>query len=357
MLITSTLLGSSAELDTRIATLELWLSSNPYSHKGRRLILLHLMEARLDRYALSRQPEDIDKAILTITEIILLPFPPLVDLYVYQLVVYRLSQLSQLLLIRFHLTSQLEDLKCSIDYSRHVYHSGLCLDRPIGLPRSRIIIRLIKTLHSHVDLEAKSATVTRTIEEMVGLCRELLISDISGDDLVDVIVILKDSFYVARGNTHGQTIDQVVEYIREAIPRCPPGSHLASGALADCLAIRVVRNVSIEDSQEAIALFDKIATSQPSGDRTNPSRRAALFKAANVARTQFALFPNLENLEVAMSRVRTALADPSLEDSPELAEYLEGLMRKRAEYFHLTHHREMVSSSLHKRPPPHHSNR
>ena len=77
-----------------------------------------------------------------------------------------------------------------------------------------------------------------------------------------------------------------------------------------------VTNSSIGDSQEAIALFDEIAASQPLGDKTNSSQSDALFQAAKVANIQFTLYPNLENLEEAMSCVRTALADSSLGDNP-----------------------------------------
>ena len=185
MSITTALLGSSTELEeceSRIATLQLWLSSSLYSDHERHINLVQLSYKRLERYALSRQPEDIDKAILDLTEAILLPLPPLVDPDVCTCVIFCFFQLARFLSTRFRLTSQPEDLKCSVDYFRHLYHSDLCLD-PIGVPRSQIIIEFIKTLRTHVQLEAGNATVTRTIEEMVAMCRELLISSISGDDL------------------------------------------------------------------------------------------------------------------------------------------------------------------------------
>ncbi|KAI0245549.1 CHAT domain-containing protein [Lactifluus subvellereus] len=336
----STKLG---EVDSHIATLQLWLSSSPYSRQERHMNLMSLSIERLKRYNLLEQPEDIDKAILHLTEAVLLPLPPLPDSGVCTYVVFCFFQLARSLLARFHVTRQPEDLEYSIEYFRHFYHSDLRLDL-IGVPRSQIIIELIEALGTHVELEVDSAAATRIIEEMVALCRELLISDILGDDLVDAIVILKDSFYTAVGSVPVDAIDQVVEYIREAIPRCPPGSHRASNALAEILALRSSMNSSIGDSQEAIALFDKIAASQPLGDKTNPSRSNARLWAAMVADSQFTSYPNLETLEEAMSRVRTALADSSLEDDPELTLYLEELMEARAKYFHLTEHSQMVSS-------------
>ncbi|KAI0253266.1 hypothetical protein BJV78DRAFT_1360333 [Lactifluus subvellereus] len=222
------------DIDSDIATLQLWLSSSSYSHQERRMNLARLSCVRYQRYNLLEQPEDIDKAILDCAEAVLLPLPPLVDSDVCPWVVFCFLQLARFLLIRFRLTSQPEDLKYSIDYFRHLYHSDLSRD-PVDVPRSQIITEFVEALGTHVQLEVDSATVTRTIEEMVTLCRGLLISDISGDDLVDVIVILKDSFLTSLKSGHVETIDQVVEYIREAISRCPAGSHTASNALADIL--------------------------------------------------------------------------------------------------------------------------
>jgi hypothetical protein len=103
-------------------------------------------------------------------------------------------------------------------------------------------------------------------------------------------------------------------------------------------------NASIGDSQEAIALFNNIAASQPLGDETNPSRGDGLLGAAMVASTLFTLYPNLENLEEAISRVHTAVADSFLEDNTQLTRDLERLIKARAEYTHLAEHPQMVSS-------------
>ena len=186
--------------------------------------------------------------------------------------------------------------------------------------------------------------LTRIIEEMVALCREFLISDVSGDELVDAIVILEGSVCTGLRGGHGEVTDQLVEYIREEFPRCPPGSHKASYALAKILALRSIMNALTGDSQEAIALFNKIAASQPFRDETNPSRSDGLLGVATVASTLFTLYPNLENLEEAMSCVCTAGADSSLEDNTQLTRDLERLIKARVECFDLAEHAQSVSS-------------
>ena len=340
---TTALLGSSTELDefdSRIAALQLWLSSSSYAHQERHLKLIELSCERLERSELSNQPEDIDKAILHYTEAILLPPSPLVD---SDICVYCFFMLAHTLFIRFQHTTQPEDLKYSIDYFRHLYHSGVPLDR-FGFPRSQTIIGFIRALGIQILLEAGSATAMRTVKEMVVLCRELLIFDVSGDDLVDAIVIVKDSVgnVFAAGHVEAKAcIGPIFEYLQEAIPRCPPGSHRAYNALAGSLALRSMMSRSAGDFQEAIALFDKIAASNPLGD---PSRSHALEWAALVAAGQFNFHPNLENLEEAISRSRAALADPTPENHYRLTENLEALMKPHAEYFHLVEHPRTVSS-------------
>ena len=290
------------------------------------------------------QPEDMNKAILHLTEAVLLSLPPLTDSDVRTCVVFCFFQLARSLFSRFHLKHQPEDLKHSVDYFRHLYHSDLRLRvDPFDIPRSQIIIEFAKALRTYVELEVSSAAVKRSIEEVVALCRELLISGILGDDLADAIGILTGSCYAGLKGRHGKVIDQVVEHIRETIPRCPTGSHRVSSALAQILAARSQINFSIMDSQEAIALFDKIAASQPLGDKTNPSQSDALLWAARVAETQFTFDQRVETLEGAISRVRTALADSSLEDNLEPFQYLEKLMKARIKCFHLTEHPQMVS--------------
>ena len=111
--ITTDLLGSSAnfdEFDSRIATLELWPSWSPYSHQKRHINFALLSDGQLQRYNLSEQPEDFDKAILHLTEAVFLPLPPLVDSDVCTCVVFCFSQLAQLFIDCFYLMSQPEDL-------------------------------------------------------------------------------------------------------------------------------------------------------------------------------------------------------------------------------------------------------
>ncbi|KAI0247154.1 CHAT domain-containing protein [Lactifluus subvellereus] len=176
--ITTALLGSSAELDEadgHIATFQLWLSSRPYSHQERHMNLTWLSIERLKRYNLLEQPEDIDKSILHLTEAVLLPLPPLIDSDVCTCVVFCFFQLARSLFARFHLTSQPEDLKYSVDYFRHLYHSDLRLD-PIGVPRQDFTLSLqwllrgllarFQLLHRREDLDEAVLLLQMSIDHI-----------------------------------------------------------------------------------------------------------------------------------------------------------------------------------------------
>ncbi|KAI0248467.1 CHAT domain-containing protein [Lactifluus subvellereus] len=162
-------------------------------------------------------------------------------------------------------------------------------------------------LNTHVELEAGS--ITHSAEEILVLCRELLTLNISGGHLVNVLVILGSlvATVAASGESWGEPLNQVIEYMREAIQMCPSGSHRASTTLARTLTVRFLRTHSIEDLQEAIVSVDKVITSQPLRDEQDPDKHNALFLVAQLSVLRFSVYQDLQNLEEAISRVRTSL--------------------------------------------------
>jgi hypothetical protein len=154
------------------------------------------------------------------------------------------------------------DLKYSIEYFRHLRNSDLPLET-LGVRPNDVTMRLVRALGARVELEAGSAT--QNIGEMVILCRELLTSDISGDHLAGSIVSLRDAVLSAPTITLGKTLDQVVEYMKEAIEMCPPGCQRASIQLAETLSVRFIQDKSIEIFQEAMVLFDDIIPLKETG--------------------------------------------------------------------------------------------
>jgi len=109
------------------------------------------------------------------------------------------------------------------------------------------MMRLVKALGTHVELEPGSAT--QNIGEMVTLCHGLLTSDISGDRLADSIVDLSHAVGLAsEGSSMGDTLDEVVDYMREAINMCPSGCPRTSMALGETLTHRFFQKKSLVSS-------------------------------------------------------------------------------------------------------------
>ncbi|KAI0246403.1 CHAT domain-containing protein [Lactifluus subvellereus] len=327
---------SITQLDDRIMKLHRWLSSHPYSHPERRYYLLNLANVRLDRLNLLHTNEDLDNAILHFTEVVLLPLHP--SDKTGSNVVLCLSILAKALLARFQITRQPGDLESSIDY----FHYLLNLDLPLGV-RKDVTVGLVKALGSHVELEVGNTTHST---EMLVLCRELLTLDSPGGHLVDAIVILKNLAVAASGESWEEPLDQVIEYMREAIEMCPSGSHSASTALAQTLTIRFMQTHSTGDLHEAIVLADRVIASQPLGDGQNKDKLDALFLSAELSVLRFSVYENSQNLEGAISRIRDSLVyhPPGHNLHSILIQYLADLTKKRSSYFHLTMHPQSANS-------------
>ncbi|KAI0248460.1 CHAT domain-containing protein [Lactifluus subvellereus] len=230
--------------------LQRWLSSHPYSHTERRYYLLNLANVRLDHHKLLHTNEDLDNAILHYTEAVLLPLRPLDN--TGPDIISCLFLLARTLHIRFLSTRQPGDLKSSIEYLRHLLNLALP-------PRVRedITVELVRALGVYVKLEAGSRT--HSAEEILVLCRELLALNISGGHLVNVIVILGSLAVAASRENWEEPLDQVIEYMREAIEMCSSESYMAYAValttLAQTLTLRFTRKYSIGDLQEAIAIL------------------------------------------------------------------------------------------------------
>ena len=131
--------------------------------------------ARLARYTLSKQQDDLEQSILCLTEAILVPLPwdtsPLNIAATFNFIPCTI-------LLRAEESRQLRDVKCCILYLRHLH--GQCRELPIHFPRP-VITALINALAVRGELEPRD--VDRGVEEMADLCHELLDSDISIESL------------------------------------------------------------------------------------------------------------------------------------------------------------------------------
>jgi CHAT domain-containing protein/tetratricopeptide (TPR) repeat protein len=293
---------------------------------------IHLLAmARFTRYKLSQLKEDLDKSILNYTEAIFLPPVSQHEVERSLDVVGLLFHLALALLHRSEQFDQPEDIKYSIEYLR--YLRGLLL-APFNprVPRNDVTTSLVHALATQITLGAVDET--RNIKEMVVLCRELLISNLSADFPIDAFqsMIHAVNAELNRGRPI-QLLDEVIECLKDAVKVYPPsGSHGILLALARTLYTRFMKTHSNDDCEEAMALFDRILDPNQPGVCPDSIRDLASARATVLAHARWIIFRDPEFSEVAISRLRTELSSPSIDEGLRIR-YAESLAIQTRERF------------------------
>ncbi|KAI9462864.1 CHAT domain-containing protein [Lactarius psammicola] len=329
---------SIADIDGDITFFQDSLSLYPRSHSEHILGIHTLRRARLSRYKLSQQKEDLDKYIVHCTEAIFLP--PVSRTGPSLNVVQLLFHLASALLHRSKMFEQPEDVKSSIEYLR--YLRGMPLNS-FDLPRNIVTTSLVQALSIQVRSEAGDGT--RNIKEMVVLCRELLTSDLSAGFSVDAFVSLGEA--ISADSVHSsQSLNEVTECLRDAVTMCPPGSPLVFFALAGTLFIRYLETRSNDDYEEATALFEKILDHNQLGECPDRIRVEASSLVVLLAVTRSTFFLNPQYSEVSISRVRSLLNSSSIDERLrlQLTESLAFENRKRFRRYSLAESLEEANS-------------
>jgi tetratricopeptide (TPR) repeat protein len=265
------------------------------------------------RYGLSGQKEDVDKCITHFTEAILLP--PISVAGPGLNIVHLLFILASTLLQRSETFEQPDDVQASIKYL--LYLRGLPLDSS-SVPKNDVTNPLIEGLYLQVKLG--SPDVTRNMEEMVALCRELLASDISTDFPTTAFSYLSHTICTAlcRGR-HVESVGEAIECIRDAVKVCPPHSFRVYLALACPLVFRFHITHSRNDYEEARALFEKVIGPNYSGENPDSDQVLALIGIMSATLCRAGYFGNPEYFEELISHCRSVLGCTSLpEDARSL---------------------------------------
>jgi tetratricopeptide (TPR) repeat protein len=330
------LTGSISDIDCDLTSLQNSLSLYPRSHPEHIACVNHLSEARWDRYQLSDDDEDLDKAIIHYTEAILLS-PVSRDEPHFENVIQPFFHLACALVEHFEFEES-EDVKYPIAYLRFL--RGLRLDS-FDLPRDLIATALIRALSIQVELDAGDSI--GHIKEMVALFRELLTSSLSSDFDDEIFLLLNIVIEAESYRGHVESLDTVIEFLRDAVKMRPPDSLHVLLALAIALRARFMENHSNVDYEEAMALFDRILDcSQPGEDST---RDFASLTAADLVDARSTIFENPEYSEVTISRLRASLSSSLAKTlAPELAEDLALAASDRFEKYNLPESLEEVES-------------
>ena len=278
------------------------------------------------RHASPQQKGDLDKSIAHLTEAILLPSQSSRD------VVHIFFHLSIVLLSRFNIYKQPEDVKSSLKYLRFLrinFHPLEAFDIPHGQLTSLIVQALAGSLIT------RSGDMVQDLEEIAALSHELLSSDVSMSELVVPISIFSGAIVTATLDPEDAKLlpEQVITVMREAEMRGPDSN--VAVALAGCLCNRFRAAHAINDYEEAIAITDKIVAAHSPGDRPTVALRTAihLIRVLQISRLNSYQLP--EYLEDAIRRLRTLLSFPSLpdRDRTELGVALDHFVRERFRYF------------------------
>jgi CHAT domain-containing protein len=264
---------------------------------------------RLDRYELSNQQEDLDKAILHLTESILLqprstpePKPN---------IVFAFFNLSVALYQWSNASKQPEDVAYVAKYLRHLR------DQPqetLGFPPHHVTTLLVDALASQVKLGA--GNLMQNIEEMAVLCRELFTLDMLDDDTSRSITrFALTVMSKIRPGVPDQPLDQLIECLR-ASRKHKPDLREARFALALALSCRYIMTFKNDDHEEAASILDEIITSSPSGGSQDTFIGMAHEFSTRQAMIRSKVQQKPEFLEEAIYRARAFLSTSSVKEEP-----------------------------------------
>ncbi|KAH9005587.1 CHAT domain-containing protein [Lactarius hatsudake] len=317
---------SITDIDDRIAIAQNLLSRYPRFHPEHINGVHTLADARFARYKLSQQKEDLDKSILHCTEAILLQPVSRDGLSSY--IVELLYDLAFTLLRRSERFERPEDVKYAIKYLRYLRGLPVPLDS-LGIPGNTVTRSLVKALAVQVKLE--SGDGTRNIEEMVALCRELLTTNISTDDFAFAFPPLYEALDAEFNRGPVQSLDEIIECLRDAVKMCPLNSYHVPLALAYTLNFRWMQTHLIDDNEEAVALLEKLLNTNQPGGVPDSIRRQASSLAVGLELDRLTMFENPLDSEVTIPRLR-ALLNSSFVDEKlrlEITDTLAELARQR----------------------------
>ena len=257
---------------------------------------------RLQRYTLSNQREDLDKAIVQFTESILLP--PFSWLQHGPIILSSLFHLASALVVRSKVTKQPEDV---ITATKYLF---FLRDQPHEIPtisRPQATELLVGSLALQVKLEA--GNMMENIRKIAVLSRELLTAEASD---IDTTHLINSMCEVVRSKielrTPDQPLDEVIECLRVAMKR-RPDLPWARAVLAMSLISRYTMTSLDDDYEEAVSILDDITTSGDSQDKSMAQVQgyASIFAALLATiRSEFHWTP--EYSEDAIYRIRTCLS-------------------------------------------------
>ena len=314
-------LVSLLEIDGYISQTRNKLSLLPLADPRRSTYLTSLAVARLARYELTDENEDLEESISHSVEAILSPSDPQIghDLDVVTAFFF----LADSLFRRSHKLKLPGDSKHCVGYFRYLRDQSLETSR---ITRGHITTAFTRAIA--IQVQMGSIGPTPNIEEMTVLCRELLRLDAS-DGLVRSAVEALDKAIHDKPILVGRPPpDQAIECFRDAHFRFPDSERVCCALLLS-LTNRFMAAHSHADYDEAMSIVDSSSLTLPLYVQMASS------SAVELALSRFYFYGSPEHLEEAMFRIRNFLRiapseDPSRED---MTRFLENLEKARLKEF------------------------
>ena len=313
--------GPIHKIEAEISQSRKKLSALPRYHPLRPICASRLGFWLLESYWLSKQKDDLDKAIMYFAESLL--SPPVPWLAWSPINPEVLFELALSLLVRSRDSKEPEDAIYAAIYLRYLRDS---VYKPFVFRRQPVTALLVETLALLTRLKTNDSV--QTLEEMTTLTQELLTSDSSGDSTARAISVFSRTV----GNqlpelSSDRLLNAIIECLQLARVH-EPKLREVHFFLAKCLYARYEYTLS-DELDEAASILDEMIASSSSGDEFV----AECHKL--VAHLAMLRLCHPENSEEAIYRARTFLASSSVGDPlyPRWSQVLEHAAKNRWENF------------------------
>jgi len=312
------------EIDNHILHTRNKLSPLPRADPSRFTYLATLAKARLARYKLTDENDDLEESISLSVEAIF-SFHP------------HIGHGSDVFTAFFYLADSLfrrsvklkrpGDSEHCVGYFRYLRDQSL---ETSLITRDRITTAFTRALAIQVHMG--SIDPTRNVEAMAILCRELLMLDASDEPPLNAVITLIGAINDENLSVGRPPPDQAIECLREANIRFPDSDSVPLGLLFS-LHQRFKVTRSHADYEEAMSIVDR--------SLTHPMPlyvKRVSFVGVELANTRFFFYGNPEYLEVAIFRIRTHLRTVSCGDAErqDMTWFLERFEKARFNEFTLT---------------------
>jgi hypothetical protein len=326
------LLVTLPEIEEEILEHHRLIESCSRSDPQRPSLLRQLVGLQTQHMLFSGLKSDLDQAITHLTEAVLLPAT--------QDIVLVFFTLATLLLSRFSLYEQPDDVKSAIKYFRFLrlnFHSLEAFDIPDT--SGNLSSNLFHALAHNLVLTP--GDMVRDLEEVVALIPEVITVDTltfhqkhAMEAFGEVVTPVSKTVF-CREDTQ-RVADRAIQVLREAMVL--NSDLVISCALATFLAARFEMTLVMNDCDDAIAIADKIVATHSLGNSLTTTQKNTIMLISDLLVSRMNSFSRPENLEDAIHRIRTFVPCFPDEDHTKvtLVKVLAALTHQRFQYFGIT---------------------